>query len=53
MHIDSETQSVSAGDAIVIPGEASQWIENTGPATLRFTVLVSPPWTAADDERLE
>jgi mannose-6-phosphate isomerase-like protein (cupin superfamily) len=41
------------GDAALVPPGAVQWLENTGPEELRFTLIVSPPWTAATDERLE
>ena len=30
MHIDNESREVKPGDAIYIPPESSQWIENTG-----------------------
>lgn len=52
MHIDGEQHVVGAGDAILIPPHAVQWIENTGPATLKFVAVVSPPWRSEDDERL-
>lgn len=53
MHIDGESRRVTKGDAIYIPGGTVQWIENVGPGVLRFIALVSPPWTAISDERLE
>lgn len=53
MHIDLEARDVRTGDAIFIPAGALQWIENVGPMNLRFLALVSPPWSAAMDERLE
>ncbi len=53
MHVDAETRLVSAGDAVLIPRGAEQWIENTGGGMLRFIALVSPPWTAAADARVE
>ncbi len=52
MHIDKENEVVISGDMIHIPPGAEQWIENTGEADLLFLALVSPPWTAADDTRL-
>jgi len=53
MHIDEATRAVGEGDAVLIPAGAVQWIENTGAGTLQFLALVSPPWTADGDERLE
>ncbi|MGD9600548.1 MAG: cupin domain-containing protein [Gammaproteobacteria bacterium] len=52
MHVDLDARIVGAGDVVHIPGGAVQWIENVGAETLRFLALVSPAWTAADDERL-
>jgi mannose-6-phosphate isomerase-like protein (cupin superfamily) len=52
MHIDSESQVVSAGDAVLIPVGAVQWIENIEDTVLRFVAVVSPPWSAVGDERL-
>ena len=52
MHVDEQTSTVKAGDAIHIPAGAVQWIENPASEPLRFAAIVSPPWTAADDERL-
>lgn len=53
MHVDDETREVTVGDAVLIPPGAVQWIDNLGPQTLRFVALVSPPWTAAGDHRLD
>lgn len=53
MHVDDEEQDVAAGDAIHIPAGAVQWIENTGAGILDFLALVNPPWTEADDIRLD
>ena len=52
MHIDDEARAVAPGDAVFIPAQAVQWIENPGPEILRFVALVAPPWRAEDDERL-
>lgn len=52
MHIDNEAQTVQVGDAVLIPARAVQWIENTGTGHLRFMAIVSPPWSADQDERL-
>ncbi|MGR8921575.1 MAG: cupin domain-containing protein [Gammaproteobacteria bacterium] len=52
MHVDEEARPVAVGDAVFIPANAVQWIENPGPDVLRFIALVAPPWRAEDDERL-
>ncbi len=52
MHVDDEAREVGPGDAVLIPPGAVQWIENLGDGVLRFAAIVSPPWRAADDERL-
>ena len=52
MHVDQESQDLTVGAAVVIPAYAEQWIDNIGDELLRFVAVVSPPWRAADDERL-
>lgn len=49
MHIDEETAPVHAGQAIYIPPHARQYIENTGPAELKFLCIVDPAWRAEDE----
>lgn len=53
VHIGDEAQEVNVGDAVVIPKNKEQWIENVGANNLVFAVIVSPPWRAEDDVRLE
>ena len=53
MHIDQESREVGKGDAVVIPARAIQRIDNIGPETLEFIAIVSPPWRAEDDVRLD
>jgi mannose-6-phosphate isomerase-like protein (cupin superfamily) len=53
MHIGGEEEDVAEGDSIVIPAASVQWIENTGTETLFFAAIVSPPWRAKDDVRVE
>ena len=52
MFIENEDNKVDAGDVIVIPAEALQWIENIGSEPLVFAVIVSPPWTKDGDMRV-
>lgn len=53
MHIECETREVCTGDAVFIPAGSIQWIENVATTNLRFVALVSPPWSAAMDARVE
>ena len=53
MCIGDETHVVVPGDVLLVPPDAEQWIENPGVNPLVFATLVSPPWRAEDDERLE
>lgn len=52
MQVESERRAVTAGDAVVVPPGALQWVENTGAQVLEFLVIVCPPWRAEEDWRL-
>jgi mannose-6-phosphate isomerase-like protein (cupin superfamily) len=52
LHIGDEVEDVYEGDAVVIPPEQKQWIENIGQNVLVFAAIVSPPWRAEDDVRV-
>ena len=41
MHIDDDSTDVAAGEAIVIPAGALQWIENRGLDVLRFIAFLA------------
>ena len=49
MHIDDEAAVLTDGDAVVIPAGSVQWIRNVGEVTLKFTAIVSPPWSKEGD----
>jgi mannose-6-phosphate isomerase-like protein (cupin superfamily) len=53
MHIDDQTQEVTAPSALYIPPHGLQWIENTGTADLVFLCLVDPAWRPEDEEILD
>ena len=53
MHIDDEAEDVNAGEAIYVPANAVQWIENTGDEELCFIAIVNPPWSDDGDTRTE
>ena len=50
MHIGEESAHVSAGDAIDIPPNSVQWIENRGSEELIFLCIVDPAWRLEDEE---
>ena len=52
MFIENEDSEVAAGDVIVIPEGALQWIENIGNEPLVFVAIVSPPWTEEGDKKI-
>ncbi|MEA5419247.1 cupin domain-containing protein [Spirulina sp. CCNP1310] len=49
MHIGEEVATVKPGDAIYIPPEAHQYIENIGTEPLIFLCIVDPAWQARDE----
>lgn len=53
MHIDEEVREVTAGDALLIPAGAVQFLENTGDADLVFLAIVEPAWQPRIDFRDE
>jgi mannose-6-phosphate isomerase-like protein (cupin superfamily) len=53
MHIDDETREVEAGDALLIPPGAVQFLENTGGEDLVFLAIVEPAWQPEIDHRDE
>ena len=50
IHIDDESATVEAGDAIDIPPNSIQWIKNTGQTDLVFLCIVDPAWQAENEE---
>ncbi len=49
MHIDDESEELSPGEAVYIPPNSVQWIENIGQSQLKFLCVVSPPWHNEDE----
>ncbi|OGS46975.1 MAG: mannose-6-phosphate isomerase [Elusimicrobia bacterium RIFOXYD2_FULL_34_15] len=52
MHIDNETEKVTAGQAIYIPPNSKQYIKNTGNSDLKFICIVDPAWRKEDEKIL-
>lgn len=44
MHINNESAEVHAGQVVVIPPDAKQYIRNVGSADLKFLCIVDPAW---------
>lgn len=49
-HIAGQAIAARPGSVIFIPPGADQFIENTGPAALKFWCIVCPPWSAEAEE---
>jgi mannose-6-phosphate isomerase-like protein (cupin superfamily) len=52
MHIDHESAVVHSGQAIYIPPNSTQYIQNTGNSELEFLCIVDPAWRREDEEVL-
>jgi mannose-6-phosphate isomerase-like protein (cupin superfamily) len=52
MHVGDEQAEVLTGQAVYIPPDTVQFIENPGPGRLAFLCIVDPAWTAGDEEVL-
>ena len=50
MHVEEDSQPVYEGNAIYIPSDSVQWIENTGEKNLDFLCIVDPAWKEEDEE---
>ena len=53
MHVDQDVREVRAGDALLIPAGAVQFLENTGEEDLVFLAIVEPAWQSESDFRDE
>lgn len=53
LHSDDEKFNVSKDQAIYIPPNAKQYIENSGKNELKFLCIVDPAWRKDDEEILE
>ena len=49
MHIDNESENIKAGQAIYIPPDSKQFIENIGKNDLKFLCIVDPAWRKEDE----
>lgn len=52
MHVGDEYEKVRFGQAIYIPPNSVQYIQNMGKSDLKFLCIVDPPWRPPDEEVL-
>ena len=52
MHIGDEAAAVTAGDAVYIPSDSIQWLENTGSKEIELVCIVDPAWRPEDEQVL-
>ncbi|HID20056.1 MAG TPA: cupin domain-containing protein [Methanophagales archaeon] len=52
MYIDEESAEVHSGQAIYIPTNSKQYIQNTGNYNLKILCIVYPMWRIEDEEVL-
>lgn len=52
MHVDGESSEVRFGQAVYIPPNSEQYIENSGDSDLKFLCIVDPAWRPEDEEVL-
>lgn len=50
MHIEDDSAKVCPGQAVYIPPNAKQWIQNIGTIDLKFLCIVDPAWRVEDEE---
>jgi mannose-6-phosphate isomerase-like protein (cupin superfamily) len=50
MYINEEYAAVHSGQAVYIPPNSTQYIQNTGTADLQFLCIVDPMWRREDEE---
>jgi mannose-6-phosphate isomerase-like protein (cupin superfamily) len=48
--LNEEVLEVEAGDLVIVPANAWQWVENAGETNLEFLCIVSPPWSSEQEE---
>ena len=51
--ISSKTYDLEKDDAIYVPADSEQFIENTGAKNLKFLCIVDPAWKLEDEIILE
>ena len=49
MHVNEESAKVRSGQAIYIPPNSMQYIQNTGNSDLKFLCIVDPAWQPEDE----
>lgn len=52
MHIGKESAPIKTGQAVYIPPNTKQYIQNTGEKALKFLCIVDPAWQPENEEIL-
>jgi mannose-6-phosphate isomerase-like protein (cupin superfamily) len=52
MNVDNESAEVHSGQAVYVPPNSMQYIQNTGNSDLKFLCIVDPAWRPEDEEVL-
>jgi mannose-6-phosphate isomerase-like protein (cupin superfamily) len=50
VHIGQEQCMAKAGEIVLVPAGAEQYVENVGAEELIFYCVVNPPWSEADEQ---
>ncbi len=49
LYLEKKPYPVKTGDAVLVPANCLQYLENTGVDQLTFLCIVSPPWSAGQE----
>lgn len=50
IYIGDDKAILRGGDTALVPKGVMQWIKNIGEVDLKFYVIVSPPWSAEEED---
>lgn len=50
VYIEQEQCTAKAGEVVLVPAGAKQYVKNVGEQELIFYCVVNPPWSEADDK---
>ena len=53
MHVGNDVRTVGPGDAVYIPPDTIQWLENPGDEPVEFLCVVDPAWREEDETVVE
>lgn len=50
IYVNTNSQTISKGDIVLVPAFAEQFVKNTGNSNLVFLCIVEPYWKEQDEE---